>query len=327
MKVLIIRFSSIGDVTQSLSIPAAIYAKFPLAEIHFLTKEEFAPLMQHHPQIKKVWTITSAAGLKEIKNLTTILNAENFTHIYDAHNNTRSQLFMWWLKSPNKLTRSLERFKRFLLVYFKINLFEKPFSGQRDLIKPLINWGIPFSLPQAPQLFLSKDHINRAQALIEEFRIPIPFTVLAPSAAHSLKRWPIERWKELIKKNPQKHFVVLAGPKDFFTDILNEFKNVTNLSGKTKLEVSAALISDADSVISNDTGLLHFSEQLGKPTVALMGPAPFGFPSRSSTVILKTELPCWPCSKHGQGPCTNPKLQQCMTDIQVADVEKVYHQL
>jgi ADP-heptose:LPS heptosyltransferase len=56
-------------------------------------------------------------------------------------------------------------------------------------------------------------------------------------------------------------------------------------------------------------------EQLGKPTVALMGPAPFGFPSRPSTKIMELNLSCRPCSKHGQGPCVNKIYHQCLVDI------------
>ncbi len=139
--------------------------------------------------------------------------------------------------------------------------------------------------------------------------------VLAPSATYELKRWPIEHWDELVKKNPGQKFVVLAGPADSFTEKLNANSNVINLTGKTSLSESAAVIKKARFAVCNDTGLLHFAEQLGVPAIALMGPAPFGFPSRPTTKIMELDLPCRPCSKHGQGPCTNPSYQQCLRAI------------
>jgi ADP-heptose:LPS heptosyltransferase len=205
------------------------------------------------------------------------------------------------------------RFKRFLLINFQINFFEKPFSGQRDLIKPLENWGMKFKLPPAPQLFLGPKFQKKGLDLKN-------YIVLVPSAAYELKRWPIEYWDELIKKNTDKKFVVLAGREDQFTEALNVNSNVINLTGKTDLLESAALIKNATMSICNDTGLLHFSEQLGKPTIALMGPAPFGFPSRSDTLILERDLSCRPCSKHGQGPCVNKEYQKCLRDISVTEV-------
>jgi ADP-heptose:LPS heptosyltransferase len=97
---------------------------------------------------------------------------------------------------------------------------------------------------------------------------------------------------------------------------------VLNLSGQLSLQESTAAISLCRGLISNDTGLLHVGEQLGKKTIALMGPAPFGFPSRPSTRILELNLPCRPCSKHGQGPCVNEKFQRCLVDITPEQVHR-----
>jgi ADP-heptose:LPS heptosyltransferase len=210
------------------------------------------------------------------------------------------------------------RLKRFLLLNFHINRFEKPFSGQRDLLKPLEKWGFQFRLPPPPQLFVSEKARQQAALLL---RNTTDFTVLVPSAAYELKRWPLEYWLQLVKKHPQQKFVVLAGKNDSFTVAFDAEPNVLNLSGKTDLMTSAAIIEKARNVVTNDTGLLHFSEQLGKKTIALMGPAPFGFPSRSSTLILERDLPCRPCSKHGQGPCLNKKYyHECLRSIPVDEV-------
>lgn len=313
MKILIIRFSSIGDLTQALSIPSFIKSYVPQAEIHFVTRKDLSSIVENHPSVHKIWTLDRKEGFSGLIKLISILRKENFTHVYDAHNNLRSFFIRTFVSSKKTLVRPMMRLKRFLLIKFQINLFEKPFSGQRDLIKPLEKWGMKFNLPPAPQLFLSRD-IKKAAPDIKNY------IVLVPSAAYELKRWPIEYWDELIKKNDEKKFVILAGPTDNFTAILNNNDNVVNYSGKTDLLESAAIIENAAVVITNDTGLLHFSEQLGKPTIALMGPAPFGFPSRPSTLILEKNLKCRPCSKHGQGPCVNPSYQECLRSISVDEV-------
>lgn len=322
MKVLIIRFSSIGDVTQALSLPAHIKSKYPNAEVHFLTKQEYQELLAHNDYVTQTWGLPHSSSLKELFHFIVRLNQEKFTHIYDAHNNLRSNLFYFFLKATFKIQKPMQRWKRFLLLKFKINLFEMPFSGQRDLLKPLEQWSIPFQIPPAPVLFFSPSTLKQAENILFENKVPSTFIILVPSAAHPFKKWPIEKWESLIAENPQSFFVVLAGPKDHFTRVLNKYSNVINLTGKTTLIESAALISKASFVIANDTGLLHFSEQLGKPTVALMGAAPFGFPSRKTTIIIKKDLPCWPCSKHGQGPCTNKVYHQCMNDIRVEEVSR-----
>ncbi len=319
MKFLIIRFSSIGDVTQSLSIPAHILNTYPTAQIDILTKVEFQNLFQYSPFVKKIWTIEKKISLKKIFKLSQDISAENYTHVYDAHNNLRSNLFYFLISANHKLQRPMMRFKRFLLLKFKINHFEKPFSGQRDLLKPLEKWQIPFSLPASPQLFLDSDSEFFCSDFLLKNNLK-KYIVLVPSAAYELKRWPIKQWQKLIQLNPDKKFVVLAGPNDHFTQALNQFTNVINLTGQTTLSQSAALIATATCIVSNDTGMLHFSEQLGRSTIALMGPAPFGFPSRPTTKILERNLNCRPCSKHGQGPCVNKNYQECLIDISPEEV-------
>ncbi len=319
MKVLIIRFSSIGDVTQALSIPAHIRSRYPNAEMHFLTKTIFSELISTNPHIKKIWTIKPGDSLL---NLVAQLNQEKFDRIYDAHNNLRSNLFYFLVKAQIKLQKPMERFKRFLLLRFKINKFQMPFSGQRDLLKPLEKWNIPFSLPEGPQIFLKAETLNSAQKILNENNISGSFVAVAPSAAHLFKRWPVDKWRELFSLCPDTQFVLLAGPADHFTHVFNSFSNVKNLTGKTSLLESAAVIQLSSKVISNDTGLLHFSEQLDKNTIALMGAAPFGFPSRPHTTIIKKDLHCWPCSKHGQGPCVNSEFHRCMKEITAAEVKQ-----
>ncbi|AZZ36506.1 glycosyltransferase family 9 protein [Bdellovibrio sp. qaytius] len=321
MKILVIRFSSIGDLTQSLSIPALIKENHPDAEVHFLTRSDFTLLLNNNPQVKKVWAIDRKKGFGEIFSLSKELRKEKFDIIYDAHNNLRSFFIRNLVSAKSKIVKPMSRFKRFLLLKFKINLFEKPFSGQRDLLRPLAKMGIAFRLPKPPLIFFDGSTEAKIKTLLETHHLT-RYLVIVPSAAYALKRWPMNHWKSLVLQNPDKKIVVLAGPTDTFTEELNTFPNIINLTGKTSLLESAAIIDKAQVIISNDTGMLHFSEQLGKKTIALMGPAPFGFPSRPTTVIMEKNLPCRPCSKHGQGPCVNSNFHECMTALTPAMVQQ-----
>ena len=323
MKILIIRFSSIGDLTQALSIPSFIISNWPQTEIHFVTRKDLSAIIENHPHIQKIWTLDRNSGIKGLIKLIQELRRQKFTHVYDAHNNLRSFFIRTFINSEMVLVKPMMRLKRFLLINFQINLFEKPFSGQRDLIKPLEKWGMKYMLPNAPQLFLNSIALKKATELLKIK----DYIVLVPSATYELKRWPIEFWDELIKKNSDKFFVILAGEGDHFTEKLNTNKNIINFTGQTDLLTSAAIIEKAKATVSNDTGLLHFSEQLGKSTIALMGPAPFGFPSRPTTFILERNLKCRPCSKHGQGPCVNPIFQECLRSISPTEVSEKMNQL
>lgn len=343
MKFLIIRFSSFGDVTQALSIATKIAHKFSsheAAEIHWAVREDLAPLLEGHPHIHKIWRLNRKTGLKGLLQLIADLRKEKFTHIYDAHNNLRSQLISLLLRPPLAIDRLISppqfirksqfRWKRFLLFKLRIDTYKKPRSGQRDLLEPLAPWGIDNLLPEPPQLSISPPAEKKVKEILESQQQASNFNLqsfycLAPSSAFELKRWPLEYFMKLIELKVQKSFVCLGGPEDTFIEKLSaKFPDrVVNLAGQLSLQESAAAISMSRGLISNDTGLLHVAEQLGKSCVALMGPAPFGFPSRATTNILERNLPCRPCSKHGQGPCVNEIFQRCLRDIQPEEVAEV----
>lgn len=316
---LIIRFSSFGDVTQSLSIPSAIQKAHPEAEIHWITRKDMAPLLRHHPAIHRIWEYDRKTGLGGLWRLLNSMRAFPYTHIYDAHNNMRSRFVYWYLglgRGGQFIRRSQKRWKRFLLFKMHKNTYEMPFSGQRDLLEPLTPWNISKSLPPTPQIFLDEEDQKQAATLLGDWAGK-PFVALAPSAAYFLKRWPVSHFKQLIQLLPETRFVLLGGPEDrFITELQASAPERTlNTAGRASLTVSAALVQQAQALVSNDTGLLHVGEQLGKATVALMGPAPFGFPSRPTTKIMELNLFCRPCSKHGQGPCVNKIYHQCLVDI------------
>lgn len=325
MKILIIRFSSFGDVLQTLSVAGRFGESFADAEIHWVTRQEFTPLICGHPRVTKVWNLRRGAGLGDLLRLGRELRSENFTHIYDAHNNLRSRLLGWqlkgflswrvWIKGQRFLRRPIYRWRRFLLFRFRINLFPKPFSGQFALLEPLRAWGLNAEAPPPPQLFLPTESAERVQSSLADFGPS--FIALAPSAAFPLKRWPLEYWQELVRRLPAERFVVLGGPEDSFLSELEKFDplRVRSLAGRLSLEESAHVVARAKALVANDTGLMHVAEQMGRPCLALMGPAPFGFPSRRLTKILELDLSCRPCSKHGQGPCVNAEYHKCLRGL------------
>lgn len=332
-KILIIRFSSFGDVTQALSIPSKLAELGGEPEIHWAIREDLAPLLEGHPHIHKIWKLDRRTGLKGLWQLILSLKKERFSHVFDAHNNLRSHLIVWFLRPPLALSRifdpplftrkSQKRWKRFLLFRFHINRYEQPFSGQRDLLEPLQSWGLTRESPPAPQLKVQPDALEKVRSLLAGRGFE-NFIALAPSAAFPLKRWPLEHFKKLISLCANEKFVCLGGPEDGFIEEIVKIAphRVLNVAGPLSLQESTAVISLARGLVTNDTGLLHVGEQLGRKTIALMGPAPFGFPSRESTRILELKLSCRPCSKHGQGPCVNEKFQRCLVDITPEHVQQ-----
>ena len=60
--ILILRFSSIGDIVQSTSVIGTLKSYFPDLSIDFMTLSKFAPLVQNHPKINKVFSVNINDG-------------------------------------------------------------------------------------------------------------------------------------------------------------------------------------------------------------------------------------------------------------------------
>ena len=327
MKLLIVRFSSFGDVVQALSIPQCVHRSFPKARIHWVTLASFSPLLEQNPHLERVWALKEKRRLHALWKLALRLCQEDFTHLYDAHHHLRSRL-LWailffhtlflkfrWLHS---LCRPKGVFKRFLGLKLHIDVYKKePFRPQFEMLKPLKKWGI-LSLESKP--LLQKDFIPpkvqaKVEELLQEKNIPSPFIALAPSASYALKRWPTSHWKEFIGLNPQWYFVLLGGKEDLFLKDLLLRSGVWNLAGELSLLESCAVVLRSQLLIANDTGIFHVADQLAQPCLGLLGPSALGWPSRKTSHVLTRSLFCRPCSKHGQGPCLHPQYQTCLKSI------------
>jgi heptosyltransferase-2 len=316
-KLLIIRFSSFGDIVQALPAISALKNTYPTAEIHWLVRSDFKGLVESHPGLEKTWSFERKAGLSGLIEMARRLRGENFTHVYDAHNNVRSFLVVnlvrlfsvfAFRKPPHVVVRPKNRWKRFLFFRWKLKVFPQPFRGAQSYLQPLETWDVTTEMPAAPQFFIATPAPEN---------LPKNFIALVPSAAWPNKRWPVEHWKKLVELLAPRELVLLGGPEDTFCAEIAAVAphRVQNLAGRLTLAQSCAVTQAAALTISADTGLLHAADQLGVLNIGLIGPTAFGYTSQPQSAILETQLYCKPCSKDGRTPCVNKIYQKCMKDI------------
>ena len=316
-KFLIIRFSSIGDIIQCMSVIDGIKKHFPDAEIHWVARKDMASFLKTDKRIGKIWAFDKKEGLKGLWRMAGQLQKEKFDYIYDAHSNIRSNILKLRLlpifgHSPLYALRSKERMKRILLFQLGINKFDKPFRGAVSYQKPLKKWGLSDFSSQYNDWYFPEEYPQKLDHHIQDKTI-----TLVPSANWEMKRWPVAHWQELIRLLPEYHFIILAGPADTFCEQIKDAapERVSNLAGKTSLLESCYLVKRSNLVISADTGFMHAADMFHIPALALMGPTAFGFPTGKTVKILDIELKCRPCTKDGRGKCKQSVYQKCMVDI------------
>jgi ADP-heptose:LPS heptosyltransferase len=318
-KVLIIRFSSFGDIVQCSSVVDILARE---AVVHWATRADFESLVRLNSNLEQVFSLDKKLGLVGLINFSLKLRRENYTHVYDAHNNLRSKIIMCFLRlrlnSPKTLTRSKDRIKRILLFKFRKNLFPSPFKGIESYLTPLKGWGFSTTLssPIVTWHFQDATHLKIRDVLKDRLQNS-SFIALAPSAAWEMKRWPVDYWKKVIELMPDKNFVIFGGKDDLFCEelVVGNETRVFNLAGLLSLAESSLLLKHAQLIISGDTGLLHVADVLSVKGISLMGPTAFGFTTSTLIKTLEVNLSCRPCSKDGRGSCSQSIYKKCMIDI------------
>lgn len=342
-KCLILRLSSFGDIAQCLPAAQAIREHFPEAAIHWVVRSDLADLPSMIGPIDKVWSLDRKTGFRGLIFLCKQLSNENFTHLYDAHNNLRSWIIRLYLRANNFrlkiVIRSKFRMKRFLLFKLRINTFPKPFLGSTSFLSPVEKWidqskisnisrqRKPFSIKPNPNGKNTEIDGKKIESTLSVAPSSFDFSnaiLLAPEAAWTMKTWPESNWKQLVSSMPSHNFLILGGNRSGVTQAIHECspKNTINLGGRLSWKETINLVLKSKLIVSADTGVMHLADVLGVPTIALIGPTAFGYPSAKTSQIMEVPLNCRPCTKDGRGKCSNSIYQRCMVEIDPHQVSK-----
>jgi ADP-heptose:LPS heptosyltransferase len=339
VKILVLRFSSIGDIVLTTPVVRALAQQVPGAEVHFATKPSYRGLLEPNPYISKVHCLTGSLG-----ELVQALKAERFDYIVDLHNNLRTRLIKLRLGVKSSSFDKLN-WQKWLLVNFKVDKLPRVHIVQRYLAA-----AAPLGVRDDGR---GLDYFIPAGQEVDVTTLPAPFqrgyVAVAIGAQHATKRLPVEKLIELCAKLARP-VVLLGGPEDesighvieqafetraatdenaavipdspyyFPAKSLNTQVPQTlihNGCGRYSLHQSASLLRQAQFVVSHDTGLMHIAAAFGKEIFSVWGntvPAFGMYPYKTEFRVLEVPgLPCRPCSKIGFEKCPQGHFK-CMRD-------------
>jgi ADP-heptose:LPS heptosyltransferase len=315
-KILIIRFSSIGDIVLTTPVIRNLKQQMPSAQIHYCTKAGFKEIIENNPYLDKIFYLE-----KDLAPLLKQLKEEKYDYIVDLHHNLRTTIIKWRLGTKSFSFNKLN-FKKWLYVNFKVNSLPAVHIVDRYM-DTLKNFNVKNDQKGLDYFIPAKDQINPSQ-LPEAYRQG--YIAFAIGAQHYTKRLPPDRIIELCGKIDQP-IILLGGKEDeeigkyvegYF---LRKNKNfsVYNACGKFRLNESASVISHAKAVYSHDTGLMHIAAAFKKPVYTIWGntvPAFGMYPYLTEYKSLENKaLSCRPCSKIGYAQCPKGHFK-CMNDIE-----------
>ena len=324
-KILIVRFSSIGDIVQSTSPLKSIRNAFPDSPITFLTLSSYAPLLEMHPDIDCLLSLKRRQSFKKLFEMRKYLQSKRFHFVYDLHNSIRSNILTYGI-SKNIFRLKKPRLKRSLLFLFHINNFENTFSSLRlfhDNIGSI--WKNKDEIPST-YLKISKYEKEKAKEILSSKGVKKDFIAIVPGAAWNQKQWSSKNYISALNKLNLSS-VILGSKKDKICDEISlGYKKAVNLAGKTDLRLAVSIISNAKKIIGSDTGLVHAAEALGKTVVMIMGPTSKetgGGTNKKKSTIVEKDIWCRPCSQNGKFPCYRAS-QKCLDSILPEEVVSAF---
>jgi ADP-heptose:LPS heptosyltransferase len=327
-KILVIRFSSIGDIVLTTPVVRNLKTQLPDTEIHYLTKKTFEPIVKSNPYIDRHHYLEDSLGAS-----IAALKLEKFDLIIDLHNNLRTRIIKARLGVKSKVFDKLN-WAKWLMVNLKINRLPNRHIVERymDTVAPLgikmDTLGLDYFIPDGDEVqieWLPETHQKE-------------FVAYAIGAQHGTKRLPLKRMIDLCDKI-NKPIVLLGGPGDNETALeiekffakssksepleeglirLNKKSIIYNACGKYNINQSASILKQANYVFTHDTGLMHIASAFKKQIFSIWGntiPAFGMYPYRTKfTIFENNKIDCRPCSKIGYDKCPKGHFK-CMNDI------------
>ena len=314
MKILVVRFSSIGDIVLTSPVLRCMREQLPEAEIHYITKQSFASLLIDNPHISRLITIE-----KSIDEVMETLQKERYDVIIDLHKNIRTLSLRRKLGVKSFAFPKLN-FQKWLLVNFKRNAMPEVHVVDRyfEAVKPLgvVNDQKGCELTLKPTDFIELEVLNI---------LPKQYVAAAIGAQFATKVMPPELLADVIGKL-EHPVVLLGGPTDVASaerimEICKQSgkENVRNAVNAFSLMQSASIVAQAKCLLTHDTGLMHIATCFDVPIVSIwgntvpeLGMYPYYPQKKELFSIHEVEnLSCRPCSKIGHRSCPK-KHFNCM---------------
>ncbi|XXJ19046.1 glycosyltransferase family 9 protein [Desulfovibrio caledoniensis] len=310
----VFRLGHMGDVALATGVLSHWHERTGQTFV-FATREANLPLLANHPAVAGTIGLTKAdltdAGW--LRRTGELARQYAGSMLVDLHGTLRSRILALRWKGP------VRRYPKFGLAR---RLFERTRSDRfREKLEALnvpqryalaLDQHTPSREAVLPRIYLAEAETRAAERHLSPISCQGPRVALHPYATHPSKQWPAENWIRLAA-------LLDAKGINWFVVGRNETPLTSgherDLTNKTDLRATCALLERADLLVTGDSGPMHLACAVGTPVVALFGPTAraWGFyPAGNKDVVLERDLPCRPCSLHGARKCA--RGFECMTE-------------
>jgi heptosyltransferase-2 len=306
-KILIIAPSWVGDCMLMQPMLHRLLQRYPGAHIDVLAPPWTEKLLRQMPEVQDVINNPFPHGDFEFaarRRLGLQLRDAHYDKAIVLPNSWKSALVPFFANIPVRTGYIGEMRYGLLNDARKLNKKQLPLMVERFV--QLTEAPGNEITPPLPHPRLQASEAQRQQALAKfGLTLDKPVAAFCPGAEYGpAKRWPTSYYAELAQLLRAQGYAIwlIGSPKDAqVAEKIIALGNEPchNLCGVTDLAEAIALLSCADLVVSNDSGLMHIAAALNRPMVAIFGSSSPQFtpPLSDQAQVLKIDLPCSPCFK------------------------------
>ncbi len=304
-KILVIGPSWVGDMVMAQSLFMTLKQQHPDCRIDVMAPAWSFPLLERMPQVSGAIEMPlthGQFGLRQRRQLGKQLRTERYDQAIVLPNSWKSALVPFFAGIPRRTG---------FLGEFRWGLLNDPRRLDKGALKMTVQRFVALALPadakHPPECPVPELVIDGAdqQRVRDRFALAgdQPVLALCPGAEYGpAKRWPAEHYAELAKRKLADEWAVWLFGSDKDREVAERINRLTagrcrDFSGKTSLAEAVDLMSLADVVVSNDSGLMHVAAALNKRLVAIYGSSDPGFtpPLNRQAKIIDLKLDCSPC--------------------------------
>ena len=305
-KILIIRFSSIGDIVLTSPVLRCIKKTFPNCELHYLTKSSYQSILKPNPFIDRLILWEGSSTIKELKKC-------NYEVAIDLHKNLRTSRIKWALRLVKNKVKWLSFDKINIQKWLAVRLKSKTVLPHKHIVHryldPALRIGAQFDDKGLDFFIEAHNRVDLSQMKIT----PYEYYVYAIGGQHETKKLPLTKQVELLS-SIKKPILLIGGKEDMERgeELHKLFHHVHNFCGKYNIQQSASIMEQCRKVISHDTGMMHIAAALLKPIISIwgntipeFGMSPF-YPKNFHDYenrVFQVDTYCRPCSKIGHQQC------------------------
>ncbi|MGV3580941.1 MAG: lipopolysaccharide heptosyltransferase II [Methylophilus sp.] len=331
-KILILGPAWVGDMVLAQSLFKTLKVDHPDCTIDVAAPAWTLPLLDRMPEVSEKIALPFKHGelafWQRIRFGKSLRN-KGYTQAIILTNSFKSALLPWAAGIPKRTSFLGEM--RYGLIN-DVRPLDK--TKLKKTVERFISLGLPIEQPLPNELPIPTLVANQVNgiACLNKLNTPKPTANvlgLCPGAEYGeAKRWPAEHYAEVAKIAITKGWQVWLFGSDKDVPITSQINQLTqnqciDFGGKTKLGEAIDLMALCDTIISNDSGLMHVAAALDKKLIAIFGSSdPYHTPPMHPNAVIEyLGLECSPCFKR-ECPLMLDEHLKCLKDIKPSNITK-----